>query len=87
MAISMTRKTTVTNTSQTLPSVGRGKWSTIEPFVGICRESARTRALAGKFPRAIKISATCALYDFAEVHKWIADPANYRVGQAVEQAV
>lgn len=62
----------------TLPTVGRGKWSKIAPFVGICRETARKLAIEGKFPRPIHMSPTCALYDFAECHKWIAGPTSYR---------
>lgn len=84
-------KSTAKNTPEqpiapVLPTIGRGKWSKIEPFIGICRESARKLTLVGKFPRPTRLSATCALYDFAEVHRWLADPAGY-AAPIVEQDV
>lgn len=69
-----------------LPHIGRSKFSQIEPFIGMCRESWRKLGLAGKAPRPIRLTSSCSLYDNAEVHRWIADPAGYGVAAAEQQA-
>ena len=65
-----------------LPPIGRSKFSQIEPFIGMCRESWRKLGLAGKAPRPIRLTSSCSLYDNAEVHRWIADPADYRAPES-----
>jgi predicted DNA-binding transcriptional regulator AlpA len=70
----------------TLPRIGRSKFSQIEPFIGMCRESWRKLGLIGRAPRPIRLTSSCSLYDNAEVHRWIADPAGYRAHEtAAEQ--
>jgi predicted DNA-binding transcriptional regulator AlpA len=70
----------------TLPRIGRSKFSQIEPFIGMCRESWRKLGIAGKAPRPIRLTSSCSLYDNAEVHRWIANPADYRApGSRAEQ--
>ncbi|MCY1226895.1 hypothetical protein D9M68_94180 [compost metagenome] len=65
---------------QTLPHTGRGRWSDIAPFVGVCRETWRQLVNAGKAPAPLHLTGRCALYDFASIHKWIADPVSYQAG-------
>ena len=64
-------------TGPILPPIGRSKFSQIEPFIGMCRESWRKLGLAGKAPLPIRLTSSCSLYDNAEVHRWIADPLGY----------
>lgn len=70
----------------TLPRIGRSKFSQIEPFIGMCRESWRKLGIAGKAPRPVRLTGSCSLYDNAEVHRWIADPAAYGATSADQQA-
>jgi predicted DNA-binding transcriptional regulator AlpA len=70
----------------TLPRIGRSKFSQIEPFIGMCRESWRKLGIAGKAPRPIRLTSSCSLYDNAEVHRWIADPLGYAVAPAEQEA-
>ncbi|WP_164708077.1 helix-turn-helix transcriptional regulator [Paraburkholderia phosphatilytica] len=65
-----------------LPQIGLSKWAQIAPYVGIGRESWRKLSIAGKAPRAIRMSATCALYENREIHRWLADPVGYTVALA-----
>jgi len=74
------------NTAPILPPIGRSKFSQIEPFIGMCRESWRKLGIAGKAPRPIRLTSSCSLYDNAEVHRWIADPAGYGVATVEQRA-
>ncbi|QBC33945.1 transcriptional regulator [Pandoraea sp. XY-2] len=67
-----------------LPTTGRGRWADIAPFVGIGREKWRQLTLAGKAPAPIRLTERCTLYDFSQVHAWIADPLNYHVKNAAQ---
>lgn len=69
----------------TLPTIGWSKWPQIQPFLPIGRETWRKLGLAGKAPRPVKLSETCAVYRNEEVLRWIADPIGYTV-DSVEQA-
>ncbi|PEH87130.1 transcriptional regulator [Burkholderia gladioli] len=61
-----------------LPAVGLSKWSQIQPFIPFCRETWRKLVIAGKAPQAIRLSETCTVYRNEDVHRWLADPLNYR---------
>lgn len=61
-----------------LPDVGLSKWSQIQPFIPLCRESWRKLVLAGKAPQPIRLSPACTVYRNEDVHRWLADPLNYR---------
>jgi predicted DNA-binding transcriptional regulator AlpA len=74
------------NAAPILPPIGRSKFSQIEPFIGMCRESWRKLGLAGKAPRPIRLTSSCSLFDNAEVHRWIADPAGYGAAPAEQEA-
>lgn len=64
-----------------LPAVGMSRWDTLRHFVPISRESWRKLVKAGKAPKPVRLSERCTMYSNAEVHRWLADPANYRVQQ------
>lgn len=71
---------------QSAAPIGRSKFSQIEPFIGICREPWSKLGIAGKAPRPIRLTSSCSLYDNAEVHRWIADPAGYAASPAEPKA-
>jgi prophage regulatory protein len=64
----------------TLPAVGMSRWNSLRHVVPISRESWRKLVNAGRAPKAVKLSERCTMYSNAEVHRWLADPANYRAG-------
>ncbi len=65
-------------TEPILPRVGLSKWAQIAPFIPMSRESRRKLGLAGEAQQLIRFSPTHSVYSNAEVHRWIADPLNYR---------
>lgn len=73
---------TVREAPASLPLVGRGRWNDIAPFVGVSRETWRRLVSEGRAPAAQRISERCTLYDFASVHAWISNPANFVVKEA-----
>jgi predicted DNA-binding transcriptional regulator AlpA len=64
-----------------LPLVGKSRWRQIEHFLPIGRESFRQLSKAGKAPQPERLGIRCTFYDNAELHRWLADPANYRAGE------
>ncbi|MEW9581380.1 transcriptional regulator [Paraburkholderia sp. DGU8] len=65
--------------SESLPLDGYSRWNDLKPFVPFCRETWRKRELAGKAPRRIHLSARCACWSNRELHRFFADPVNYKV--------
>ena len=63
----------------TLPAVRTSRWDTLSRFVPISRETWRKLVNAGKAPAPVRLSERCTMYQNAEVHRWLADPAGYRV--------
>lgn len=66
------------NHPQTLPQVGMSRWEQLRHFIPVSRESWRKLVIAGKAPKAVKLTERCTMYSNAEVHRWLADPANYQ---------
>ncbi len=64
--------------SGALPYVGMSKWNQLSPFVAVSREKWRQLVLAGKAPAPHRLSERCTMYPNIEVHRWLADPVNYR---------
>lgn len=62
----------------TLPAIGMSRWEQLRHFVPISRESWRKLVNSGKAPRPVRLSERCTMYSNAEVHRWLADPAEYR---------
>lgn len=62
----------------TLPLVGHSRWSQIAPFVGVCRETWRQLCKAGRAPQPIQLSSRCTVWNNEEMHRYLADPLNYR---------
>ncbi|WP_081070073.1 helix-turn-helix transcriptional regulator [Burkholderia cepacia] len=61
-----------------LPLDGFSRWSDLRPFVPLSRETVRQRELEGRFPRARRLTQRCTVWSNREIHRWIADPLNYR---------
>ncbi len=66
----------------TLPVDGFSRWNDLQRFVPMSRESVRQRELAGKFPRRQYLTKRCAVWSNREIHRWFADPLNYRAEAA-----
>jgi predicted DNA-binding transcriptional regulator AlpA len=62
----------------TLPADGFSQWIDLQPFVPFSRETLRQRELKGQFPKRVHLSRRCAVWPNREIHKWFADPLNYR---------
>ncbi|MGF6792410.1 helix-turn-helix transcriptional regulator [Paraburkholderia sp. 35.1] len=63
---------------ESLPLDGYSRWQNLRGFVPFSRETLRKRELEGKFPRRIHLTQRCAAWSNRELHRWFADPANYR---------
>ncbi|HDR9081505.1 TPA: AlpA family phage regulatory protein [Burkholderia vietnamiensis] len=61
-----------------LPLDGLSRWSDLKPFIPLSRETIRQRELAGRWPRHQKLSMRCTVWSNREIHRWLADPVNYR---------
>ncbi|MFL9893750.1 helix-turn-helix transcriptional regulator [Paraburkholderia sp. RL17-381-BIF-C] len=66
----------------TLPVDGLSRWEQIKVFVPLCRETIRQRELAGRFPKRQQLTQRCAVWQNREIHRWLADPLNYRAEAA-----
>lgn len=65
---------------RTLPLDGWSRWRTLKHFVPLSHEGVRRRELAGRFPKRVNLgSARCVAWPNREIHRWLADPAGYRV--------
>jgi prophage regulatory protein len=76
----MDKQKTVTPTPETLPYTGKSRWSGFSKFSPICKEKFRQLSKAGKAPQPERIGIRCTFFDNQELHRWLRDPVNYRVG-------
>lgn len=66
-------------TPQGLPLDGYSRWADLSRLVPLSRESIRLRENAGRFPRRVQLgSQRCIAWPNREIHRWLADPSNYR---------
>ena len=70
--------TTANNQTPTLPSIGKSRWEQLKHFIPVSRETWRKLTISGRAPKPEHISERCTVYDNAELHRWISDPAGYR---------
>lgn len=68
-------------TPATLPLTGKSRWSRIAKFSPVSRETFRKLSKEGKAPRPERMGVRCTFFDNAELHRWLADPINYREGE------
>ncbi len=64
-----------------LPATGKSRWAAFSKFSPVSRETYRKLSLKGKAPKPERMGIRCTYYDNAELHKWLADPANYQIEQ------
>ncbi|WP_083286583.1 AlpA family phage regulatory protein [Burkholderia seminalis] len=64
---------------EALPLDGFSRWKDLKPFLPFSQETVRQRELANRFPKRVQLgSARCVGWPNRELHRWFADPANYR---------
>ncbi|WP_081057555.1 MULTISPECIES: helix-turn-helix transcriptional regulator [Burkholderia cepacia complex] len=69
----------LTPAPQALPLDGYSRWQNLRQFVPLSREAIRLREIAGRFPRRVQLgSQRCIAWPNREIHRWLADPTNYR---------
>lgn len=68
------------NTPDTLPHTGYSRWVQLAPYMPFSRETWRLMVLDGRAPKAHYLTKRCKVWANADVHQWLADPVNYRVG-------
>ena len=62
----------------TLPVDGMSRWNQIAPFAPISRERFRQLSNQGRAPQPVRLGIRCTMYSNRELHRWLADPVNYR---------
>lgn len=65
-------------TPETLPADGMSRFSQFKPFCPISKERFRQLAKEGRAPQPIRLGLRCTMYPNRELHRWLADPVNYR---------
>jgi len=74
----MNSQSNLAQQSKTLPADGMSRWQQIKPFSPFSREKFRQLVKAGRAPQPVKFSERCTAYPNRELHKFFADPLNYR---------
>ncbi|WP_080311766.1 helix-turn-helix transcriptional regulator [Burkholderia pseudomallei] len=72
------RSTPALPTPAALPLDGLSKWRDLCGPIRLSRETVRKREQEGKFPRSIRLSQRCTVWKNREIHRYLADPLNYR---------
>jgi predicted DNA-binding transcriptional regulator AlpA len=63
-----------------LPLDGFSRWKDLKAFVPFSRETLRKYEREGRFPRRKHLTQRCTAWPNRELHRWFADPINYRAG-------
>ncbi|GJL73135.1 MAG: hypothetical protein NMNS01_23340 [Nitrosomonas sp.] len=61
-----------------IPLTGKSRWARIAPHIPVSREVFRKLGDKGRAPLPIRLTLRCSVFDNAEIHRWLADPAKYR---------
>jgi len=64
-----------------LPMTGFSRWSSLKKFIPFSREKWRQLCAAGRAPRPIRDGLRMTYYRNEEIHRFLADPINYRDGE------
>lgn len=64
--------------SPVLPLTGKSRWRQFQEFCPFSRETFRKLSLEGRAPQPERMGIRCTFYDNRELHRWLADPVNYR---------
>lgn len=68
-------------TPEALPATGKSRFSQFKKFCPVSREKFRQLSKAGRAPQPERMGIRCTFYDNGELHRWLADPISYRVGE------
>lgn len=63
---------------ETLPATGKSRFSQFKKFIPVSKEKFRLLSKAGRAPQPERMGMRCTFYDNGELHRWLADPVNYR---------
>ncbi|MBS1154604.1 MAG: hypothetical protein H6R07_528 [Proteobacteria bacterium] len=66
------------NFPDTFPTVGMSRWGQFQPFSPISKERFRQLSKQGLAPQPVRLGIRCTMYHNSELHRWLADPVNYR---------
>ena len=66
---------------ETLPATGKSRFSQFKKFIPVSKEKFRQLSKAGRAPQPERMGIRCTFYDNGELHRWLADPVNYRAGE------
>ncbi|NWK42883.1 helix-turn-helix transcriptional regulator [Ralstonia pickettii] len=70
--------TEIQKVPETLPSVGFSRWSQLQYFIPVSRETWRKLVKDGRAPQPQRWTERCTVYSNAEVHRWMQNPAAYQ---------
>ena len=62
-----------------LPDIGMSRFSNFKSLIPFSREKFRQLSKAGKAPQPIRMGCRLTMYDNKELHRFIANPVDYRV--------
>ena len=65
-------------TPETLPAIGKSRYAQFKKYSPVSREKFRQLSKLGKAPKPERMGIRCTFYDNQELHRWLADPVNYR---------
>lgn len=68
-------------TPETLPAIGKSRFSQFKKFLPISREKFRQLSKEGRAPQPERWGIRCTVYDNMQLHRFLADPISYRVGE------
>ncbi|RKT98998.1 hypothetical protein C7H84_33740 [Burkholderia sp. Nafp2/4-1b] len=68
-----------------LPHDGFSRWGDLRVFIPLSRETVRQREREGRFPRASRLTQRCTVWPNREIHRWMADPLNYRAADVASE--
>ncbi|CAM2193248.1 prophage regulatory protein [Paraburkholderia kururiensis] len=69
---------TQAKTPQALPTVGFSRWSQLQHFIPVSRETWRKLVKEGKAPQPQRWTERCTVYSNEEIHRWMKNPAAYQ---------
>ena len=81
MAPGENMKKNTTSSPAEIPRIGKSRWSRIAPHSPVSKEKFRQLSKIGLAPQPERMGIRCTFYDNAELHRWLADPINYRAGE------
>ncbi|MGN3966906.1 helix-turn-helix transcriptional regulator [Burkholderia gladioli] len=68
-----------------LPLDGLSRWECLRSSIPLSRETVRQREREGKFPRSMRLTQRCTVWSNREIHRYLADPLNYRVADLASE--